>query len=254
MRDLDRLVLAEDDRELAEGLRVRLTRLGGYDVLVTRSGGEAIPLLRQSNAFWLILDLELEDGYAGDLVGEVRRVWGRGVYILVLSGYYERYPEHDVLEKGADTFLRKPYSPKSLTAQITVHRARIEGAPLEPTEGLKLRIGEGVLDLDRGSYTRGNRQETLLGDKTMRFLRHLASARDEAGWAFVDRTELILHLWGEGTEYEMELYHRERHGLKLRQLKHRTTRLLGLDPIDIYKGGRTSKYRLSPEKVALLEG
>ena len=248
MRDINRLVLAEDDRDLAHGMRRALETVGGYVVWITWSSMDVIKLLDQTHAAWLILDLELEDGYGGDLVSEVRRLWGDDVYIIVLSGFFDRYPEHELLGKGADTFLRKPYAPKSLISQIVQARARFEGKELRANKGMLLQIGNGILDLNKGAYVSvQGEEETFLSDSQLKLMRFLASARDEGGWSFVDRGALMLNLWAEDHADDPYTY-----ANRLRQLKARTKSLLGHDPIQVYKGGHTSKWRLDPKVVNLL--
>jgi len=111
-----------------------------------------------------------------------------------------------------------------------------------------LRIGNGVLDLSRGAYTTGKGNEELfLSDSQLKLLRILASARDENGWTHVNRGTLMLNLWAEEHAYDPFVYSN-----RLRQLKARTKTLLGLDPIEIRKGGHSSKWRLNPGVVELI--
>jgi DNA-binding response OmpR family regulator len=248
MRDLNRLLLAEDERELAHGLREVLETVGGFEVWITWLGADVIRLLKKTHAAWLVLDLELEDGYSGRVVKEIRRLWGDEVYIVVLSGHYNRYPEHELLGNGADNFLRKPYSPKSLISQIARARVRLEGLEFRSHNGVMLKIGDGVLDLNRGAYTTGKGDEELfLSDSQLKLLRILTSARDENGWVHVNRGTLMLNLWAEEHANDPFVYSN-----RLRQLKARTKSLFGLDPIEIRKGGHTSKWRLKPSVVELI--
>jgi DNA-binding response OmpR family regulator len=248
MRDLNRLLLVEDDRELAHGLREVLETVGGYEVWLAWFRADIIRLLDKTRAAWLVLDLELEDGYGGRVVEDIRRLWGDEVYIVVLSGHYDRYPEHELLGLGADNFLRKPYAPKSLISQIARARARLEGIEFRPHDGIMLRVGKGKLDLGRGTYYKEREDEEIfLSDSQLKLLRVLASARDEHGWIHVDRGTLMLNLWAEEYAEDPFVYSN-----RLRQLKARTKSLLGLDPIEIRKGGHTSKWRLNPVVVELI--
>ena len=248
MRDLNRIVLVEDYRELAHGLREILETVGGYEVWLAWLRADVIRMLDKTRAAWLVLDLELEDGYAGRVVEDIRRLWGDEVYIVVLSGHYDRYPEHELLGFGADSFLRKPYSPKSLISQIARVRARLEGLEFQAHEGIMLRVGHGVLDLGRGSYQAGEGEEEIfLSDSQLKLMRILASARDEKGWLHIDRGALMLNLWAEEYSGHPFVY-----ANRLRQLKARTKSLFGQDPIEIRRGGHTSKWRLNPRVVEVI--
>jgi DNA-binding response OmpR family regulator len=249
VRDMNRLVLAEDDIEVAQELRQVLEGLGGYEVWVTRFSTEVISLLTKTNAMWLVLDLNLEDGYSGDRIATVRRMWGNEVYIIVLSGYYSRYPEHELLGKGADTFLRKPYAPKALISLISRARVRLDqGVDLEPSNGFGLKVGDGVVDLDRGVYVKDDsREEIFLTDLQQQLLLVLASARIGDDWAFLDRAHVLLQLWAEDYAGAASVF-----ANRLRQLKSRTTSTLGVDPIEIHRSGRSTKWRLTPAVVELM--
>lgn len=246
MRDLNRLVLAEDNRELAHGLREVLETVGGYEVWITWLVYDVISLLKRTEAAWLVLDLQLEDGYSGRLVPEIRRLWGDEVYIIVLSGLFDRYPEHELLGFGADNFLRKPYSPKSFVSQILRTKARLAGEALHGCDDLVLRVGDALMDLGRGTYQTQDGEEIFLSDAQLKLIRLLASARDEHGWRPVERGELMVHMWADEYAYDSYTYSN-----RLRQLKARTKRLLGLDLFEIHKGGHTSKWRLDPAVVEL---
>lgn len=249
--DINRVILAEDDLEVAHGIRQALEALGGYEVWVTRLRADVMSLLTKTHAMWLVLDLHLEDAYSGDLLPDIRRLWGNNVYVIVLSGFYDRYPEHELLGKGADNFLRKPYAPKALISLISRTRMRLEeGVEIMPHSGLVLEVGDGIVDLGRGVFTEGNgKDEVYLTDLQRELFRVLASARRDEEWAYVDRVNLILQLWAE--DYSDDPYS---YANRLRQLKSRTTRTLGLDPIEIRTGRGSSRWRLDPRVVQLVSG
>jgi DNA-binding response OmpR family regulator len=247
--DINRLILAEDDLDVAHGIRQVLEALGGYEVWVTRLRADVMSLLTKTHAMWLVLDLNLEDAYSGDLLPDIRRLWGNNVYVIVLSGHYDKYPEHELLGKGADNFLRKPYAPKALISLISRTRMRLEqGADLQPHSGLMLRIGDGMVDLERGLYSKEEgRDEIYLTDLQRELLNVLASARQEGEWLYLDRANLILQLWAEDYSDDPFSYSN-----RLRQLKSRTTRTLGVDPIEIRTGGGSSRWRLDPKVVEIV--
>ncbi len=248
-RDINRLILAEDDLEVAHGIRQSLETMSGYEVWVTRFRSEVLSLLTRTHAMWLVLDLDLQDAYAGDLIPDIRRLWGNAVYVIVLSGFYTKYPEHELLGKGADNFLRKPYSSKALISLISRTRLRLEtGADLQPNSGLALRIGDGEIDLGRGVYRLDEgREEIYLTDLQRQLLQVLASSRCDGEWAFLDRGSIVLRLWAE--DFSDDAYN---YANRLRQLKSRTAHTLGVDPIEIRAGGGGSRWRLDPQVVRVV--
>ena len=55
--------------------------------------------VKSSDTLWnrLILDLNLEDGNSAEIVPVLKKTYGSKVFILILSGYFEDYPEYDLI-------------------------------------------------------------------------------------------------------------------------------------------------------------
>lgn len=242
-RDYERVVLAEDDQERASEMMKILSVIGGFDVSITKWRAEIVNLVSTTNAGWLILDLNLEDGNAAEIVPLLREQYGEDLIIIVLSGYYEDYPEWDLLSGGADLYLRKPYRPKAMLQQMETLRARLEGQPLKRTPDIKLKIGDGVLDLDQAIFKKGN-TEIGVPHVQIKLIKLLASARDDSGWKYIDRPEIIMHVWGEDFEID-PITTTER----LRKLRNRIRKTLGTEITESVQSGtkRLPKYRLASE-------
>jgi len=247
-RDRKRGILAEDDVHRAREMQELLEIVGGYDVWLTKRKGEVIQLLEDTNARWVILDLNLEDGNAGDIVQPIRERFGQSVVMVVLSGYYENYPEFDLLAKGADLYLRKPYEPKALLQQMETLLARFEGREMRRDKGVKLAIADGVLDLDSGVYAKG-RTKVTIPEMQMKLIRRLAASRDEKGWQYVERGELVVVGWGKDFNEEPSVAIE-----RVRKVRVRLRKSLGVEVIESqWEGTRhIPKFRLS-EEVKLVE-
>lgn len=196
LRDYRRIVLAEDEPQRAQEMSQVLEALGNYEVRTTKFKREVLDLVEQTSAGWLILDLNLEDGNSGELVPLVREKYGGDVIVIVLSGYFEDYPEHSLLSEGVDLYLRKPYSPKAMLMQMESLRVRIEGGGGAKPAHVKLRIGDGVYDVDSRTYRCG-KKEMRIPKLPSKMIAILASARDENEWDFVKRGQIAIYLWGE---------------------------------------------------------
>jgi DNA-binding response OmpR family regulator len=247
-RDYMRVVIAEDDIDRAREMSAILETIGGYDVWITRRKAEVRGLAAETMAGWLILDLNLEDGNSAELVPVLRKEYGRALFILVLSGYFEDYPEYDLLAGGADFYLRKPYRPKALLQQMETLKARMEGRDLRQELGIKLKIAGGVLDVDRGVYTKGKEEISIPAAHT-RLVKLLASARDEHGWQYLERAAVIMHMWGE--DFEKDPFSTVE---RLRKLRTRMRAVLGVEVTEVKIEGRRHlpSYRLS-DQVVLVE-
>jgi DNA-binding response OmpR family regulator len=242
-RDYERVVLAEDDQERASEMMKILNVIGGFDVSITKWRAEVVNLVSITKAGWLILDLNLEDGNSAEIVPLLREQFGKDLIIIVLSGFFEEYPEWDLLSGGADLYLRKPYRPKAMLRQMETLRARLEEQPMKKSTNIKLKIGDGVLDLDRAVFIRGS-TEIIVPHVQIKLIQLLAAARDGGGWKYVDRPEIIMHVWGEDFEVD-PITTTER----LRKLRNRIRITLSAKITESVQTGtkRLPKYRLASE-------
>ncbi len=115
---MSRILIVEDERHLAEGLRFNL-EAEGYQVDVCEDGESALELLEASGSAidLLVLDVMLpgKDGF--EVMAELRR---EGQYLPTLMLTARGRPE-DVLkgfESGADDYLPKPFELAILLARI----------------------------------------------------------------------------------------------------------------------------------------
>ena len=115
---MSRILIVEDERHLAEGLRFNL-EAEGYQVEVREDGESALELLGTPPSPFdlLILDVMLpgKDGF--QVMSELRQ---RGQYLPTLMLTARGRPE-DVLkgfEAGADDYLPKPFELSILIARI----------------------------------------------------------------------------------------------------------------------------------------
>ena len=117
-----RLLLAEDNRELAEWL-ARLLRRDNYAIDVVRDGEAADAALRLGGYDLVILDLDLPvlDGWT---VLKAFRAVDTTTPVLILTANDAVSARVRGLDSGADDYLIKPFEPSELEARIRAQLRR----------------------------------------------------------------------------------------------------------------------------------
>lgn len=115
------VLVVEDDREIRELVRRYLER-AGYAVHSTPSGAEAIRLLSDSPIDLVVLDLGLPDVDGFEVLAAARE--HGDVPVTVLTARSELPDRILGLQRGADDYLTKPFSPTELVlrVQAVLHR------------------------------------------------------------------------------------------------------------------------------------
>ena len=152
---MNRILVVEDERHLADGLRFNL-EAEGYDVQVVERGEDALDLLLKPGAEFsaVLLDVMLpgKDGFA--VIAELRKA-GQFVPALMLTA--RGHPE-DILRgfaAGADDYLAKPFELAILIARLRGLlrrrewlRASVEAPPAAAAQMDTFRFGEKSVDFD----------------------------------------------------------------------------------------------------------
>lgn len=169
-------------RAVAEGLESR-----GFTVTVCHNGHSGYQRAKERGADVIVLDLMLPDMSGAEVCARLRE---EGVWtpILVLTARDGDTDETDVLNLGADDYLRKPFSYSVLVARCRALLRR--AAAGDPTE---IVVDDLVLDPRRRTLRRGEspidltRREFALLEYLMR---HRGRPRS--------KQEILDHVWGVG--------------------------------------------------------
>jgi len=145
---MPKILIVEDDRDIAFGLEEDLAR-HGHRVETVGDGEQAVRRGREGGWDVIILDLMLpgKDGF--EVCRELRRAGVRTPVIMLTAKTHE---DEKVLglELGADDYVTKPFSPRELRARIQAVLRRVTGE----SQGV-YRFGECEADFDRGEVRRG---------------------------------------------------------------------------------------------------
>jgi len=143
-----RLLLVEDDIDLAEGLAASLRR-SGYDVDWVVSGTEAERVLQSTEFDLILLDLNLPGKSGLELLRGLR---GRKkpVPVLIVSARDETDDRVRGLDLGADDYLTKPFDLSELEARVRALLRRSQSG-----EGARIEVGGLQLDAAARCITAG---------------------------------------------------------------------------------------------------
>jgi len=135
-----RILLAEDDSSIADGVSAALRR-GGHAVDHVASGQLADAALRDHDYDLLVLDLGLPQLDGSEVLRRLR-ARGTGMPVLVVTARDALEERIRVLDLGADDYLVKPFALTEFEARVRalLRRASSKGVP-------ELKLGRLRLDL-----------------------------------------------------------------------------------------------------------
>jgi two-component system response regulator RstA len=151
-----RVLVVEDDRELAQLTADRLQR-EGYEVAQVHDGLQAVSMITAGGFDAVVLDVMLPGIDGLDVCRRVRDRFAGA--IVMVSARDEELDEIIGLELGADDYLTKPLSPRLLVARLKAVLRR-RGAPAETETGRHV-IGDLVVDEARREVLDGGRRVEL---------------------------------------------------------------------------------------------
>lgn len=186
--DMKRILILEDDEDLAEGIEMSL-RDDDVEPVRCRLVAEAERLVREKDFDLLILDINLPDGSGLELCRRVRIFSRVPVALLTVKDM-----ETDIvrgLECGADDYITKPFSLMVLRARVRALLRRTAGEKQAEYRDDVFRFSFDRMEF----YKRGSVVE--LSKTEQRILYLLVS---NAG-RILTRERLMEWVWPEGTEY-----------------------------------------------------
>jgi nitrogen-specific signal transduction histidine kinase/ActR/RegA family two-component response regulator len=129
-------ILLVDDEETVLDVGIEILQWLGYTVFSARSGKDAISILKETNAKidLVILDMimpEMGGGKAFDLIKQLQP----GQKVLLSSGYSLSGEARQILNRGCNGFIQKPFDIKTLSCKI---REILESFPSAGSQPLSI--------------------------------------------------------------------------------------------------------------------
>ncbi len=184
--DRTRILVADDDRNIADLVRMYLAK-AGYDVVVAPDGDAAQRILRDERVDLAVLDIMMPGPDGLQLMRAIRRRGDLPVILLTARG--SDIDKVAGLQLGADDYVTKPFNPAELVARVqsVLRRSGEHG----PDAAENIAIGELRMDVR-------NRLATVKGEPVPLTPKEFDLLATFARFANVtlDREKLLDLVWG----------------------------------------------------------
>jgi two-component system alkaline phosphatase synthesis response regulator PhoP len=189
-RRVSRILVAEDEQDVAELIRYHLTR-EGYDVVLATTGAQALERARDEKPDLILLDIMIPEMNGWEVCRCLKREpQTADTPVIMVSGRAEEGDKVLGFELGADDYVTKPFSPRELLARIRAVARRRQGGN---GTGKRSHLKAGGLEIDRERF-----EVTVAGravDLTPKEFELLATLVGAPGRVF-RRDELLDLVWG----------------------------------------------------------
>jgi len=204
-----KILIVDDDGDLLALVGFALTQ-AGFTTVRAGDARSGTALFTAESPDLAILDINLPDGSGFDVCEAIRRQ--SRIPIMMLTARGEEEDLVKALDLGADDYLTKPFSPRTLLARV---RALLRRAGLEA--GGAMQAGSLSLDLEAHALRVGEADPVRLTKLETRLLQILLA---NAGHV-VSTERLLTHVWGHRGSGDRQL---------LKQLVHRLRQKIEDDP------------------------
>ena len=148
MQIRDSILIIEDDNSIINLMKAVL-RSNNYEVLIARTGNEALSIVSSQCPNLVVLDLGLPDMDGMNILKEVR-AWSN-LPIIVVSARTHESDKVTALDFGADDYIEKPFGTSELLARIrtAIRHTRTALPNGEIAQSGKFTTGELTIDYDK---------------------------------------------------------------------------------------------------------
>jgi DNA-binding response OmpR family regulator len=222
-----RVLVVEDERTLAEGLR-RGLEAEGFATDVVHDGTDGLHLAREHAYDAIVLDIMLPGPNGYRICAQLREA-GIWTPILMLTAKDGEYDEAEGLDTGADDYVTKPFSYVALVARLRALIRRGSGERPPVLEAGDLRFDPGSRRAWRGET------EVRLTAREAALLEFLLRRAGQV----VSKTEILDHVWDDRFDGDLNIVE-----VYVRHLRNKLDRPFDRDSIETVRG---AGYRLGPD-------
>jgi DNA-binding response OmpR family regulator len=184
------ILIIEDDRAIALGLRLNL-RKDGHEVRLAQDGDTGLRLALEPDVDLIVLDVMLPNRNGYEVLKELRRLKSNAS-VLMLTAKGMESDKILGLKLGADDYLSKPFGLGELLARV---EALLRRRPPPADKHTVIRFGQVEVDLDRQTVARDG-ATVEVSPQEFRVLRLFLTSGGRA----LSRDDILARCWG--AEYE----------------------------------------------------
>ena len=206
-----KILIVDDDIELRELIGFAL-RQAGYLVIQAADGAEALHVFDREQPDLVILDINLPGMNGLEVCRRIRAETTTPIMMLTVRSSEEDQVQG--LDTGADDYLTKPFSPRTLLARVRalLRRAEIDRPAPQATGDVQLDVEQQTVSIRGGPPVR-------LTNLEFRLLQYLTSNAEHT----IPAERLTTHVWGYRGVGDRQL---------LKQLVHRLRQKIERNPAE----------------------
>ncbi len=195
---MSKILIVEDDSSIRSIIKINLVR-NNYDILEAKNGEIAKQLLLENEDISIaILDIMLPDISGLDLCDIIRDTYPQ-MGIIMLTARVQEKDKILGLEKGADDYMTKPFSPAELMARVNALQRRVQSSEKKMIEAI---IKRGPFELNIGSrQCFKNSAEIILTPTEFMIMKLFFYKIGET----LSRNDLLNEIWGENFYGDMKI-------------------------------------------------
>ena len=188
---MPKILIAEDDRNIREGLEI-LLKTEGYESAAAANGADALRAAETAAPDLVLLDIMMPGKNGFDVCKELRAAYP-DLPVIFLTAKGEEIDKVLAFGFGADDYVVKPFGNRELLARIAaVLRRRPPPTVRNGATDAVFKIGADEIDAQRFTLTSPNGETKPLSEKELRLLAYL-----HANPGVVLRREKLLdEIWG----------------------------------------------------------
>lgn len=186
MMEASKILLVEDEKKIADTLRVGLVEQG-FDATVAYDGLAGLKAFREEAFDLAVLDINLPGVSGYQLCKEIRSA-DTHIPVIMLTALSSLNDKIEGYDAGADDYVVKPFEFRELLMKIRVLLKRTQGQA--PPVNTTLRADDLELHLDRKEVRRDG-QAIHLTAKEFQLLEYLLRHKNRV----VSRADIALNVW-----------------------------------------------------------